>query len=257
MIRTHAAQSSRAMPRLLTPFSIEARADNAADGEFAGWASTDSLDSWGTIIAPGAFDESIANHKRAGTMPALLAQHDWTQIPGRILNIEPRSRAEGGAGLWMSARFELRTELGRDYNYLIEPAPTPALNGLSVGFMPDWDAVEWRDGVLIFLRAHLAEVSVVTFPANTQCHIENSFAGLDLEDERALEHFMRHARQSGLEINTERDLELALRDAGRSRSDARRIASRVKPTITETQRDAGLKDDPSIATLKGLAAIFS
>lgn len=245
----------RNMPRLVTPFEIERRSIDTETGRFSGWASTDAIDTWGTIVAPGAFDESIAEHKRAGTMPALLWQHNWNQVLGRVLDLEPRRKPDNGFGIWMDAKFELATQLGREANALIKPDPLPALNGLSVGFEPDWDQVEWREGVLVFLKAHLAEISVVTFPANPGAHIENSFGGCLLDDEQSVALFVRHAATRGVSIETERDLELALRDAGRSRSDAKTISSRFKPKAETAPRDAAGEDGTD--TLRKLAAIFS
>lgn len=237
LIRTQSTErpASAALARLVTPFAIETRAVNAAEGTFSGWASTTALDSWGTVLAPGAFDESIAEHARNNTMPALLAQHNWSQVLGRITAIESRVR-DSAPGLWMEAEFELETQLGRDYNALIQPKPRPALNGLSVGFEPDWDAIEWVDDVLVFHRAKLWEVSVVTFPANEEARIENARGPLD--------------------IRTERDLELLLRDAGRSRSAAKAIASRFKP-LTPAPRDAAPDNSEAIAALKALSAVLS
>lgn len=207
--------NANALARLVAPFST--RASNSNDGSFSGWASTGALDSWGTMIAPGAFEASLDEHRGAGTMPALLAQHDWADVAGRILTLEARE-FEGASGLWLEAQFELETQLGRELNALIQPKPRPALNGLSVGFEPDWDAAEWIDDVLVFHAVKLWEVSVVTFPANEQARIENA--------------------RGGLAIQTERDLELALRDAGRSRSEAKLTASRFKPV--HAPRDAGM-----------------
>lgn len=223
------------LARLVTPFQFETRAIDTSAGTFSGWASTASLDSYGTILAPGAFDESLAAHARAGTMPAMLAQHRWGDVLGRWRLIERREQ-NGVQGLFCAGAFELETQLGREYNALIRPDPAPALNGLSVGFEPDWDAVEWVDDVLVFHKAKLWEISVVTFPANEEARIENARVSLD--------------------IKTERDLELALRDAGRSRADAKAIASRFRPKI-EAPRDAARDAMGELEALRALAAIFS
>ena len=239
MIRTPARRDdNRPAPsmlaRLVTPFHLEARSVDTERGTFSGWASTTALDSYGTIIAPAAFDASLAEHAANGTMPAMLAQHRMSDVLGRWKRIEPREQ-NATRGLWCEGAFELATQLGREYNALIKPDPTPALNGLSVGFEPDWDAIEWVDDVLVFHRVNLWEISIVTFPANQSARIENARGGLD--------------------VKTERDLELALRDAGRSRSEARAIASRFKPKAEPAPRDAA--HDDGIDTLRQLAAAFS
>jgi HK97 family phage prohead protease len=223
------------LARLLTPFALETRSIDTEAGTFSGWASTATLDSWGTILAPGAFDASLAEHANAGTMPALLWQHRWSEVCGRWRKIEKRERG-AALGLWCEGAFELATQRGREANALIKPDPLPALNGLSVGFEPDWDAIEWVDDVLVFHKAKLWEISVVTFPANEEARIENARAALD--------------------VKTERDLETLLRDAGRSRSEARAIASRFKP-LTPAPRDAAPDESDAIAALKALSAVLS
>ena len=46
------------------------------DGSFDGYGSVFGVkDSYDEIVAAGAFAESLASHKAAGTMPALLWQH--------------------------------------------------------------------------------------------------------------------------------------------------------------------------------------
>ena len=58
------------------------------DGTIEGYASVFGVvDTWDDIIAAGAFAATIAAHKAAGTMPAMLWQHDsddpigvWTDM---------------------------------------------------------------------------------------------------------------------------------------------------------------------------------
>ncbi len=239
MIRNIAGADSRPesalLARLVTPFNLENRSVDTDKGTFSGWASTTAIDSYGTIIAPGAFDESLAEYAANGAMPAMLAQHRWDGVLGRWLKVERRDTADK-QGLWCEGGFELGTQLGREYNALIRPDPTPALNGLSVGFEPDWDSIEWVNDVLVFHKAKLWEISIVTFQANKGAFIENA--------------------RCGLEVKTERDLELYLRDAGRSRSEAKAIASRFKSKAPPAPRDAVEPGDMRGA-LEALRGIFS
>ncbi len=229
-MREHVRRPNQRLSRLIAPFNVETRAIDTVAGTFSGWASTyGDTDSYGTAIAPGAFDESLAEHARNGAMPAMLWQHDWFEVCGRWLKLE--SRAEG---LWAEGAWELNTQRGREGNALIAANPLPALNGLSIGFEPDWEATEWRGDVLLFKRVKLWEISVVTFPANAGARIENVRA------------------PDG--VQTERDLEHTLRDAGYSRSEAARIASRFKPI--DRQRDAGATETDYRGALDALASIF-
>jgi HK97 family phage prohead protease len=50
--------------------------EHAKPGTFTGYASVFGLqDAHGDVVAPGAFDGSMAAHKARGTMPAMYAEH--------------------------------------------------------------------------------------------------------------------------------------------------------------------------------------
>lgn len=227
--------ADRRLTKLNAPFHLEVREINTDDGTFSGWASTTMVDSYGTVVAAGAYADSLAEHARNGTMPALLYQHDWEKVLGRILKLEPRER-DGIQGLWMEGKIELRTQLGKEVNALIQPDPHPAINGLSIGFEPDWDETDYRDGVLIFNKVKIWEVSVCTFQANPGATIEDGL------------------RPDG--VKTERDLERLLRDAGHSRSEASAISSRFKPKTEPAPREAAGATDLR-AAMEAMRAIFS
>jgi len=219
----------RRLNRLKARFEVRAVSD---EGRFSGWASTfNTVDTYETAMAPGCFARTIAEHKERGSMPALLWQHYWDDIPGRILSLEEKDQ-----GLWLDGALELRTQRGRETHALIEPAPTPALNGLSIGFSVPQGGYELRGGVIVFTDVDLWEVSFATFPANDEARIET-------------------VRTAG-EIATIRDLERALRESGQySREDAKRIcANFASKTTPPTQRDADPAVFPDSAALAQLAA---
>jgi hypothetical protein len=149
--------------------------------------------------------------------------------------LESRQR-DASDGLWMEASLELETQLGREVNALIKPNPRPAINGLSIGFEPDWESSEWIDDVLVFKKVTIWEISVVTFAANPGARIEDAL--------------------SAEKVNTKRDLEHLLRDAaGLTRKQAVAIASRFEPTTP--QRDAdGAPGQDMRAALDAMRNIF-
>jgi hypothetical protein len=80
-------------------------------GVIEGYASVfgGSPDSYGDIIAPGAFASTLTEHKRAGTMPLMLWGHDASQPP--IGNWD--DMAEDGKGLWVQGTVDLEDPMGQ------------------------------------------------------------------------------------------------------------------------------------------------
>ncbi len=179
-------------------------------GEFEGYGSVFGVeDSYGDIVAPGAFERSLNEHRSNGTMPALLWQHDSSQPIGVYSDMR-----EDQAGLSVKGKLLLETARGREAHALLK---AKALRGLSIGFMTrkaDYDEVTQ---IRTVRDVDLWEVSLVTFPANRQANVE------------AVKN------QSG--IATERDLEKFLRDAGMSKSEATASVARLRASILD-RRDA-------------------
>ena len=178
---------------------FEIKAVNA-DGTVEGYGSVFGVrDNYDDVIAKGAFIQSLKDHKAAGTMPAMLWQHDadkpigvWTEM------------VEDEKGLRIKGQLAMETVKGKEAHALLKMG---ALNGLSIGFM----SKEWvydRDTEVRTLTAiDLWEVSLVTFPANEKARVTNV--------------------KSADEMATPKDAEKALRDAGFSKSDATAFVSRV------------------------------
>lgn len=200
-----------AAERRSTVVRLEQRAV-AEDGTIEGYGSVFGVvDDWGDIIAPGAFAATLAAHKAAGTMPAMLWQHRdaepigvWTEM------------IEDARGLRVKGRLVLEAPRGKEAHALLKAG---ALNGLSVGFIArkwSWDTTT---DVRTLQEVDLWEVSPVTFPANGQARVD-SVKGV-----------------AGVVINTIRDAERALRDAGLSAEQAKAAVASVKRTV-QSERDA-------------------
>jgi len=194
--------------------TVKAGADGVVEGYGSVFGNTDF---WDDIMAAGAFVKSLADHKTAGTMPAMLWQHNsdepigvWTEM------------AEDANGLRVKGQLALNTTRGKE---AYELAKMGALNGLSVGFITKQFEYDTETDVRTITEADLWEVSLVTFPANTKARLV-SVKSID-------------------DIAAPKDAERVLRDAGFSRSDATAIVSRVM-RMGEERREAEESTDAAM-----------
>jgi HK97 family phage prohead protease len=170
---------------------------------------------------------------RAGLkqMPAMLLAHNPEALPvGKWTEM-----SEDNTGLRVKG-FLLDTTQGMDTYKALKAG---AITGLSIGFRPVEYALRSRpDEPRRTLKSvDLLEVSVVGFPANDKARVLSV--------------------KSADDINTIRDLEHVLRDAGYSKSESARIASRYeaksnrRDAEAEAAKQAAQAADRLIAMLKG------
>ncbi|MEY5100383.1 MAG: hypothetical protein RJA36_3102 [Pseudomonadota bacterium] len=182
------------------------------DGTIEGYGSVFGVrDQYDDVIASGAFVDSLKQHKAAGTLPAMLWQHDagtpigvWTDM------------AEDSKGLRVKGQLALETVKGKEAHALLKLG---AINGLSIGFMSKQWAYDRETDVRTLTEIDLWEVSLVTFPANEKARITG----------------VKAADLAG--IQTIRQAEQALRDAGLSADTAKALIAEVR-RITLGERDA-------------------
>lgn len=211
-------------------FPVERRfvADDGAT--IIGYASRfRTLDSYDDIVMPGAFAASIAAHKAAGTMPAMLWQHD----AGEPIGVWSEIR-EDDNGLRVRGSLNLETARGKEAAALIRQG---ALDGLSIGFMVSEGGATFdrATGHRILTAVDLWEVSLVTFPANAT------------------------ARLDGGTVATRAQFETLLRQVGFSRGAATKLSrggwgalTATSPTTDETKARRFLeKVEAASRTLKG------
>lgn len=139
------------------PFELKEMVTVEGGGwEIAGYASTfgGSPDSYGDVIAAGAFVDSIAHRPTK-----FLFEH--TQPIGKQLEI--REDAKGLYGRWSI----VDTQTGTDAYKL---AKAGVLDSLSIGYMT-LEADFREDGVRILKKVDLFEVSAVAIPANVNAVI--------------------------------------------------------------------------------------
>lgn len=195
-------------------------------GIIKGYGSTfgGKPDSYGDIIAPGAFTESIRNNGRGGLGFAMLWQHNSSDPMGTWEKV-----SENKKGLLVEGPVEIGTDIGLHRFNLIKMG---AVKGLSIGFdLPrDKDGKIAEDAIerdekkrtTLLKRINLWEISPVTFAANTRASITGVKGLKDAKTVRELEHL--------------------LRDSGMSRSEAVYIASMCKSGLRDSGADDEVKD---------------
>lgn len=201
-------------------FQIEELKASDADGTrtIEGFGSVfGNVDSYGDIVMPGAFMESLKTRK-----PAMLWQHRSDMPIGVWDEMEETKK-----GLKLKGRI-LSTQLGNDAYTL---AKEGALNGLSIGFSTKKYEIDEKKKVRKLTELELWEVSLVTFPANDKATITN----------------VKSRPQ------TLREFEEFLREAGLfSREEATTIALRgFKALATQGE------PDEEVETLRDIAAMFN
>lgn len=201
---------------------LEAKVDDD-QGSFSGYGAIfGTEDTLGDVIQKGAFKATLKAWKGRGKFPPMLLQHgqgggffggggaedllpvgQWTEM------------REDDSGLPVRGKlFALNTDKGQ---YIYEGLKSGVLDGLSIGYKTKQFVAGTRAGEpeRTITEVDLWEVSIVTFPANTQARV-TAVKNLSLEQVR--------------------DLEGALREGGLSQKDRQWAVTAFKRLL---QREAG------------------
>lgn len=144
-------------------------------GEFEGYGSTfgGEPDSYGDVIAAGAYADSLASHKAAGTMPKMLWQHNPAEPIGRWLEM-----AEDQKGLFVKGKLNMEVQRAREAHALLKSGD---IDGLSIGYRIKAYSVDTETGVWTLEKVNLHEVSIVTIGANDSATISSVKAAKQLQ----------------------------------------------------------------------------
>jgi HK97 family phage prohead protease len=197
--------------------------DGTTQGKFTGYASVfNVVDSYGDVIAKGAFKDTLREWEDRGKLPLMLLQHGGGPFGGSANDMLPIGKwtnmEENSKGLKVEGElFAMNTERGQ---YLIEGMKAGVLDGLSIGFRTRKATQGTKPGepIRTLTDVDLVEVSVVALPANPKARVSNVKA---------------------MALDEWRDFEADLRDAGLSRQHARTAVARLKKF---GRRDAGHPD---------------
>lgn len=208
-------------------FALQVKAVGT-DGEIEGYGSVAGVkDYYDDVIVNGAFAATLDEHKTAGTLPAMLWQHDADHPCGVWLEMR-----EDANGLYVRGRLALETVKGKEAYALLKMG---ALNGLSIGFHAKAWEYDRETEIRTLTEIDLWEVSIVTFAANPKAKVTNV---------KAVE-----------EIEAPKTAERILRDAGFSKADATAFVSRVM-RMGEERSDSAKSTAAAVEAIERLKSSF-
>lgn len=200
------------------------------EGVFEGYASVfDNIDEAGDRIERGAFRQTLESFRQAARQPPLLWQHDVKQPIGALREIY-----EDASGLFVrGVLFTQDIGRAREAWKLMKEG---VVTGLSIGYRARQSFRDEKTGARVLTDIELLEISMVTFPANTQA--------------RAVA--LKSALVSG-RLPKEKEFEAFLRDAGFSRKQAKGLMSRGYSALNPCDA-GGCGGNTDAAALSALAA---
>ncbi len=173
-------------------FGLEIKAADEA-GMIEGYGSTfgGEPDSYGDIVLPGAFSDSISRHKQDGTMPLMLWGHESYAPPiGNWTDM-----AEDRKGLWVKGQIDIEDPMGARVHRALK---RKSLQGLSIGFETLSKKTDpKRPGINLLEKLNLWEVSAVNFPANRRASVTGIKQFLGNGDLPTLPQFEDFLREAG------------------------------------------------------------
>lgn len=173
-------------------FGLEIKATDDS-GVIEGYGSTfgGEPDSYGDVVMPGAFAESLVKHKRAGTMPLMLWGHQSGELP--IGNWQ--DMAEDGKGLWVKGQLDIEDPVGQRVHKALK---RKSVRGLSIGYeVVESREDEKRRGVRLLEKLDLWEISPVNFPANRRATVTGVKGILEAGNLPSLPEFESFLREAG------------------------------------------------------------
>lgn len=181
------------MNSFLAPFEFKFASDAKA-GAFEGYGAVfGNVDSYGDVIAAGAFKRTLKEWAKKKSLPAMLAQHGgWGMSAGDLMPIGVwTDMREDEKGLWCEGVFA-DTSRGQEAYQLAKMDPRPALDGLSIGYLAKTYTVGTKpeEPRRTLQDIELFEVSLVTMPANPKARVATVKSAVEMskrEFERALE----------------------------------------------------------------------
>lgn len=179
---------------MIAPIREFKRTGNDDAMTFAGYGSVfGNVDSYGDVVAPGAFSKTLAEARSTNQWPAMLLQHGG--FMGGAEDMTPvgiwTTMHEDNTGLYVEGKLA-DTQRGREAYALLKMEPRPAITGLSIGYRPlEWTSRSKPEEPRRTLKSvDLLEVSLVTFPANGKARVSAVKAN-GINTIREFERFLR------------------------------------------------------------------
>lgn len=170
-------------------FGFEVK-DLTASGSFAGYGSVfQTVDYYRDVVMPGAFEKTLAAWAQKDLLPPILWQHRPDSPIGPF-----QKMVEDGRGLYVEGQLLINDVQQSREAYALLKSKT--INGMSIGYDPVEVEYDGKTNVNKLLQIDLWEVSICTFPANTDAIIDEVKGLLrkgDLPTLAAFEDFLRDA----------------------------------------------------------------
>lgn len=170
---------------------FKAKAVDEKAGTFGGYCSVfGNEDSYGDVVMPGAFKDSIQGYADRGKMPPILWQHDNSTIIGKWTKLTEDDHGLYGEGVLFVDDIPKAKEA-------LALMKHDAIDGLSIGYRLQKHAYNEDNDTLELLAIDLKEISVVTFPANEESRIDAVKNILDAGEIPTLPQFEKFLREAG------------------------------------------------------------
>ena len=208
------------MAHLFKSFEMKAADNGLIEGYFSTYEKTP--DSYGDIIEPGAFTETIKAREESGHPFPLCFNHDFSAVIGAVDSVKDTEK-----GPFISAHF-LDTQQAQDVRKMLQ-------SGAIYQFSFAYDVLgarrpteeEEKAGVMnVLTKLEVFEISVVTVPAN-QNAVATEVKSMELETKQG-----RRNRKADEEVirNCIKSLESLLDDGGEDKP-AEDEAKSAEPTV--------------------------
>jgi len=192
-------------------------------GFFSGYGSVFGVkDSYGEVVAPGAFAATIAARAQLGRKLPVL----WQHRSGEPLGVYEVVR-EDPKGLYMEGQL-LVDDVARakEAQALMRAG---AVTGLSIGYYVISDSWNEKEKVRTLTEVDLQETSIVTFPANDAARVEVV---------KSMDHILKAGRVPSLP-----EFEDFLCEAGFSKTQAKAIAGNgLRKLLDRREADGNTSD---------------
>lgn len=204
--------------------------EDASVMTFSGYGAVfNNVDSYGDVIVPGAFANTLSDAKTTGIAPSMLLNHGgWGVSAEDMMPIGVWTRmSEDGVGLFVEGKLA-KTQRGMEAYELLKMG---AITGMSIGYITKKYEARTKpdDPKRKLLELDLKELSLVTFPANLKARVSSVKSSLTI-----------------------RDAEKALRDADFSREEAKIILASGFKAILPLRDAGGGQTEDVVADLRRL-----
>lgn len=213
-------------------FVIEIKQDDKA-GEINGYGAIfGNIDSHDDIIEKGAFEKTLAEHKKNNTLPVMAWCHNMSEPVGDWLNMK-----ENNTGLKVKGQIWIGDNATNESKKAHNFAKGTSKKSLSIGYAVAKARYEKKQGrsIRVIEEAKLYELSLLPYGSNEKA----VFEGKSLIDENG-------------EIKTIRDIEQILRDAGLSKTQAKAFLSKGYEGILRDAETKKLEEKETLQLINNL-----